>query len=837
MALRTVLTTEEDFRGFMPITERTSALWRFDETAPDANTQLKDASPHGRHLTIAKWNGTTASLVEGWQGRYIRINRNDPATEKTYLKAINDGKFFTNLGEKIAVGGWINPTTCSVAANYCPVLNTRQGPGQPIFYISLISGKPRMMLYSATGSLLLDQSETPPFALANSGWYYIGAIIEMNTKTSQFIVYNRQTHTAWTAPKRTFTGTLNSSCTADIVLGMHADQYYFAGGLDEWFLETDSALTLEDLARYARQADATNGNDLTAGIDTSTEPGSVLLKKTESGYADSGVLETISVPCALVGSGRVSVKSEYAPGITAISLIETATSPDQEAWSVWQAVGPSGELVSPNNAFIRYRITLTSSNRAMTPRLLEVQLHDIIETPKARLGFARPIVLSRDSVWEAVLENAHDIVLTGEVNGADTLEFKLPFNDLKRLSLDNEREIRVGDQTYRIRTLSDEKASDGSILTKVYAEADFYDLAYSEEKGAREFNADTADIPMRYALEGTDWELGEVNVRTLRTWQCEEKNALAILRTVQKLHGGDLVFDSKEKKVSLLTFGGKESGALFAFRKNLTSIQRMVDTRSLITRLYATGKEGITFASINDGKPYVEDFAYTDEVRVSSLDLSNFTNPYQMLEFTKMRMAEYAKPRVSYILSAMDLSVLTEYAHEEWALGDIVTVDDRDLNMTIRTRIVRRQYNPQEPWKTVLELSSKLRELGDSNNEALADKLDQSEAVLQEIKDMVPFNHLRNSRGDHLFAYWENAGFEVDAENGVSGTASFKAEGVPGMTKSISQTVYPASRRSYTISAQIGSENLQKGPEGQVGIEIEFEYEDGSVEKRFIDLY
>ena len=57
------------------------------------------------------------------------------------------------------------------------------------------------------------------------------------------------------------------------------------------------------------------------------------------------------------------------------------------------------------------------------------------------------------------------------------------------------------------------------------------------------------------------------------------------------------------------------------------------------------------------------------------------------------------------------------------------------------------------------------------------------------------------------------------------------------MTKYMEQTVYPASPRSYTISAQIGSENLEKGPDGQVGIEIEFEYEDGTIEHRMIDLY
>ena len=185
----------------------------------------------------------------------------------------------------------------------------------------------------------------------------------------------------------------------------------------------------------------------------------------------------------------------------------------------------------------------------------------------------------------------------------------------------------------------------------------------------------------------------------------------------------------------------------------------------------------------------------------------------------------------------MDLSVLTGYEHERWNLGDIVTVDDRDLNLTIKTRIIRRQYNLQEPWKTVLELSTKLRELGDSSSATMADQFDQSNLIGQEIKDMVPFNHLRNSRADDGFAYWQNSGFVVDTENGVSGTASFKAVGVADMTKSMAQTVYPASRRNYTISAQIGSDNLNKGANGQVGIEVVFEYEDGTTETRFIDLY
>lgn len=838
MAIKSILTMQTDFTGEFPVTEQTAAMWRFNESAPDSETRLMDSSGKGRHFKISGWSGTTASLPNGRHGRYFRMNISNPTTEKTHLIATNDGTFFSNLGDKIAVGGWINPTTYSVGNTYTPIFNTRGGPGQPIFYISLYSGRPRMMLYNSSGTLILDQTETPSFSMVNGGWYFIGAVIGVTAKTSQMILCNRADGTVWTAPVRTFTGTLNESCMANIEMGRHIDTYWYAGGFDDWFFETGSKLTVEDLALYFRQAMLGNGGNTSSdvGVDALTEPGTVLLKRTGNAYAESGMLETTAAPCSLSGSGRVSVISEYTAGTTAIALIETATSDDMTDWSAWQAVGANGELASPNREYIRYRVTLTTSDTAVTPKLLDIQLHDIPKPPYERLGFACPMVLDKNGAWESVLENAYDIIVIGEVNGADTLEFKLSYSDAKRLTLDNEKSVQIVSDIYRIRTITDEKGSDGNSVTTVYAEASFYDLAFSAEKQPMEFNADRADVPMRYALHDTGWSVGTVNVTTLRTWKCEEKNALAVLRQVANIHGGDLVFDNGNKIVHLLTFSGKESGALFAYRKNLNSIKRVVDTRSLVTRLYAYGKDGMTFSLINDGKEYVEDYTYSLEVRVSTLDCSNFTNPYQMLEFAKMRLAEYAKPRVSYVLSAMDLSVLTGYEHEQWELGDIVTVDDRDLNLTIQTRIIRRQYNLQEPWKTVLELSSKLRELGDSSQTTAADQLDQSSVVQQEVKDMVPFNHLRNSRADDGFAYWQNSGFEVDTQNGASGTASFKAVGVSG-TKSMAQTVYPANRRNYTISAQIGSENLQKGTNGQVGIEVVFEYEDGTTETRFIDLF
>ena len=89
-----------------------------------------------------------------------------------------------------------------------------------------------------------------------------------------------------------------------------------------------------------------------------------------------------------------------------------------------------------------------------------------------------------------------------------------------------------------------------------------------------------------------------------------------------------------------MTFSGTDSGVLFSYRKYLKSIQRVGDTRELVTTLYAYGKDGMTFASIYGGNECVGDYTFSSEVRVSTLDCSSFTNPYQMLELSIIYISE-----------------------------------------------------------------------------------------------------------------------------------------------------------------------------------------------------
>ena len=136
--------------------------------------------------------------------------------------------------------------------------------------------------------MILDESVEPPFSLVNGGWYFIACLIEPDNKTAQYVVGDRGSGTVWASDKLSFTGELNRSCTADLILGMHADSYWYAGGLDDWFLDCDTQLIAEDLMDYFRSSLMANAGDTSGSVDGITEPGAVTLRASSGVYPVRG---------------------------------------------------------------------------------------------------------------------------------------------------------------------------------------------------------------------------------------------------------------------------------------------------------------------------------------------------------------------------------------------------------------------------------------------------------------------------------------------------------------------------------------------------------------------
>lgn len=334
------------------------------------------------------------------------------------------------------------------------------------------------------------------------------------------------------------------------------------------------------------------------------------------------------------------------------------------------------------------------------------------------------VVVYENGAPAAILQDAFHVIQTDEVNAESTLEFDLYFTDPKRGFVKNQAEVRIGGQAYKVKTVTDKKESGAAKTTSVYAENLYYGLARAARLETAVFDVVKAGSAMAYALQNTAWSIGTVGISTTKSFESNADNPLALLQLIADVYNGELVFHPVEKTVDLVGQTGSDNGMAFHFKKNMKSIERTASTTSLITRLYAFGKDGMTFAFVNGGLSYVEDFSYTDEVLIGSLDCSSFTSAEDMLSYARMRVADYCKPNYSYRLSVLYLQNLTGHGHEIYGLGDVVRVVDEELGLDIRTRIIRMEKDVLEPWNTVVELSTTIGTLSLDDSLAVQDAID-----------------------------------------------------------------------------------------------------------------
>ncbi|WP_236838588.1 phage tail spike protein [Caldalkalibacillus salinus] len=458
-----------------------------------------------------------------------------------------------------------------------------------------------------------------------------------------------------------------------------------------------------------------------------------------------------------------------------------------------------------------------------------------------KLPGARPVVLDQDMNRLAVLDQVTDLIVHQEMNGTDILEFQVPFDDPKSSAIQNEHFIQLVDQQYVIRKVTKSRDDLGIKVIWVYAEALWYNLQYADPLTVYEWEDVEADKPMSDILSGTGWRVGKVDVTNRRNLSLDagQTNRLKALREVSDLWGGTLMFHPQSRTVDLIAHEYSDPGIAIVYKKNMQKLEAEYDTQDLITRLYPYGKNDMPISDANDGREYIENYQYTNQVRVRSLKDGRFTNPYHLKEKAEDILSRLSLPRASYKITASDLSTLTGLEHEAFQLGDLVNVYDAELNVDLKTQIVKWKYNVLEPWNTELELASVqpgLEELLKSVTE-VAGQLESEDTVNhQDMLNLMVFNYLLNSRADDGDAYWVNNGWKIDPQFGYSGTASFRCEGELDATKTLSQTVYPSHRSQYTLSLRASSTELQKGSNGRVGVEVVMTYTDGTRETKFLPL-
>ncbi|EOU1111292.1 phage tail protein [Clostridium perfringens] len=213
---------------------------------------------------------------------------------------------------------------------------------------------------------------------------------------------------------------------------------------------------------------------------------------------------------------------------------------------------------------------------------------------------------------------------------------------------------------------------------------------------------------LNLAIVGTGWTVKDNTLKKKRTVRCTNKNALEIVQEIKKTYRVDIVFNTLEKQIEVYEHLGEDRGTYFIDSLNLTTLQVQSDSYKFATRIIAEGKDKLTFADINDGKNYVENFQYSKKIKTIYWKDERYTIKENLLEDAKAKLKEISKPFTSYNASILNLAELNpKYKNIlDYQLGDTITLLSKNSKLRDKQRIVKTIEWPQDHTKDSVELAN-----------------------------------------------------------------------------------------------------------------------------------
>ena len=281
-----------------------------------------------------------------------------------------------------------------------------------------------------------------------------------------------------------------------------------------------------------------------------------------------------------------------------------------------------------------------------------------------------------------------------------------------------------------------------------------------EEKTYREYESITATIQecLEDTLVNTGWSIGFIEesvAKKRRTITGEKVNVWEIIQQVRKTYLVEIEFDTINKIINIFEKIGVDRGSYAREALNLTDLNIQSDSYQYYTRIYAEGKEGLTFTEINEGKAYVSNYKYSDKVKTYYWSDERYTIMEALLEDAKAKLEEMSKPKKSYSVDMINLG-------QDIRLGDTIEIVSKSNKIKEKQRVVKLIEYPNQPALNYVELSSttwSIEELRGNFEEDMSRQVgDVTGAVTRLKQDTEKFQfEVRTSGGANLL---RNGGFK-----------------------------------------------------------------------------
>lgn len=214
------------------------------------------------------------------------------------------------------------------------------------------------------------------------------------------------------------------------------------------------------------------------------------------------------------------------------------------------------------------------------------------------------------------------------------------------------------------------------------------------------------------AVKPTGWEVVDNSaIDYRRTIRLDGVTPFDVLEKCRSTFNGiTFRFDNVNKVVTIVNMENGQNLGAFATRDlNLTKNEYKGKSTGFATRLYAYGKDGLSFASINGGLPYVENHDYSDRVICAYWSDERYTVAANLLADAQAKIDEIARPQRSFDCDVVDLAKTNpeKYSELDFQLFTVIGLIDQTRSKTkIDHQIVQRWRYPYHPDKNKVVLST-----------------------------------------------------------------------------------------------------------------------------------
>lgn len=301
-----------------------------------------------------------------------------------------------------------------------------------------------------------------------------------------------------------------------------------------------------------------------------------------------------------------------------------------------------------------------------------------------------------------------DACITHKFDGYDTLQFIIPIESKDYPNIAEEIRVRTDNNLFIVKSIdehSDETVIDCSLDLDDWKQGFYPEFRRTEST----LSSLLEEIkPANWTVSGAQIAPGRKTVEASEGNPIINATPYFLLGRLSEVFGVVFQFDCINKNLHVIDPTLYEaSGEYLTDELNLKSIGFNGDSSDFATRIYPYGKEGMTIASVNDGKEYLDDHSYSNRVISVGWKDERYTIPENLKAAAQKKLTELAYPSRSYECSVVDLAKSNpEYTFLAFSVYKVVTLIDRRRKTRINHQIVEYKEYPLSPEKNVVTLSS-----------------------------------------------------------------------------------------------------------------------------------